>query len=133
MLPRLEEIRTTFEGVERRGNTAWKVAIGKRVLVSKWEVTEERGVESVGTKEEPRPALRIKVLIVVMLWVTRVAGRESEEESVKGTMSTLLPGAVGRVRRSSVGVVDERIVAMTVVLGRRRREAVRPSPIPVYK
>ncbi len=56
-----------------------------------------------------------------------------ERDSVKGIVSSLLPSATGRALRSSVQVFEERIVAMTVVLGRRRREVTRPSPIPKGK
>ncbi len=45
-------------------------------------------------------------------------------------MRSLLPGEMVRAWRSEVDVSMERIVAMTVVFGRRRRERVRPKPIP---
>ena len=53
------------------------------------------------------------------------------EEMDKGTMMRVLDFALGRAARDFVSVVDVRIVAITLVFGRRRREAVRASPIPV--
>lgn len=57
----------------------------------------------------------------------------AERDSVNGTMMSRLPEAAERARRSVVEVVWERIVAITVVFGRWRRVAVRPSPMPVLK
>ena len=82
--------------------------------------------------------LRIKVLILVILFSAKVERRDAEaaegleRDSVKGTMTRRLLGPTGREVRSAVDVVDERTVAITVVFGRRRRAAVRPRPIPVY-
>lgn len=92
-----------------------------------------------GWNEDPRPAFRIRMLIWGVWVEARVDSQDrrslaedsgDERESVKGIMSSLLPSATGRALRSSVAVVKERIVAMTVVLGRRRRDATRPRPIP---
>jgi hypothetical protein len=47
-------------------------------------------------------------------------------------MRSLLPRALREEARSSVLVVSERTVAMTVVSGRRRRDCVRPSPILMF-
>jgi len=138
MLPSDEEMRITFEGVERSGNRVWKSEIGRRVLDSKCSSREGRGVWRVGRKKDPRPALRIKVLILVILFSAKVERRDAEaaegleRDSVKGTMTRRLLGPTGREVRSAVDVVDERTVAITVVFGRRRRAAVRPRPIPVY-
>jgi len=138
ILPREEEMRITLECVERRGCSVWKTAIGRRVLDSKCSSRDGRLVLRTGRKEEPSPALRIRVLISVILCSARVESRVSEaveelaRESVKGTMMRRLPGPTGRAVSSEVEVVDERIVATTVVFGRRRSAAVRPSPIPVY-
>jgi hypothetical protein len=46
-------------------------------------------------------------------------------------MRSLLLGETVRELRSAVEVESERVVAMTVVFGRRRRERVRPRPIPI--
>jgi hypothetical protein len=107
-----------------------------RVLDSKCSIREERGVERIGRNEEPRPAFRIRMSILGIRFSARVDRRAVAEDSgddrdsVKGIVSSLLPSATGRVLRSSVEVFEERIVAMTVVLGRWRREVTRPSPIP---
>lgn len=64
ILPRLEEMRMTFEeGVERRGYRVWKAWIGRRVLDSMCASTLGSGVWRVGRKEEPRPALRTRTSI----------------------------------------------------------------------
>lgn len=90
-----------------------------------------------GRKEEPRPALRMIVFICLILCSARVVKKSlaevsgEERESVKGIIMSLLPPTTGRALRSVVEVEVVRIVARTVVLGRWRREAVRPSPIPV--
>lgn len=60
---------------------------------------------------------------------TRVAASESEVLE-RVAMMSLLFGPVGSDVRSVVEVVDERTVAITVVLERRIREAVSPKPIP---
>ena len=65
-----------------------------------------------------------------MDWKVVADDSGEERERVKGIIRSLLPSAIGMVLRSSVEVFGERIVAMTVVLGRRRREVTRPSPIP---
>ena len=107
-----------------------------RVLDSKCESREGRGVERMGRNEEPRPAFRIRMSILGIWFSVRVDRRSLAEDSgddrdsVKGIMSSLLPSATGMVLRLSVEVVEERIVAMTVVLERRRRCVTRPSPIP---
>lgn len=68
MLPRLEPIKITLEeGVERRGDSVWKAWIGNRVLDSKCSCREARGVWRVGRKEDPRPALRIRTSMDLML------------------------------------------------------------------
>ncbi len=48
ILPRLEEIRITFDGLERSGCMAWKRWIGMRVLDSKCEIRDGREVERMG-------------------------------------------------------------------------------------
>jgi hypothetical protein len=55
-----------------------------------------------------------------------------ERDSVKGTMTRRLPSAKERARRSAVEVVEERMVATTVVFGRWRIALVSPRPIPVH-
>lgn len=50
----------------------------------------------------------------------------------RGRMRSLLFFPVGREVRDEVGVLGVRIVAITVVFGRRRRRDVRAWPIPVY-
>lgn len=55
-----------------------------------------------------------------------------ERDSAKGTMTRRLPSAKERARRSAVEVVEERMVATTVVFGRSRRVVVSPRPIPVH-
>lgn len=107
-----------------------------RVLDSKCETRDGTGVERMGRNEEPRPAFRIRMSILGICFAARVDRRAVAEDSgderdiVKGIMSSLLPSATGMVLRSSVEVFEERIVAMTVVLGRWRREVTRPRPIP---
>jgi hypothetical protein len=107
-----------------------------RVLDSKCSIREERGVERIGRNEEPRPAFRIRMSILGIRFSARVDRRAVAEDSgddrdsVKGIISSLLPSATERAFRSSVEVFEERIVAMTVVWGRRRRAVTRPSPIP---
>ena len=107
-----------------------------RVLDSKCSIRDGRGVERMGRNEEPRPAFRIRMSILGIRFSARVDRRAVAEDSgddrdsVKGISSSLLPSATGRGLRSSVEVFEERIVAMTVVLGRWRREVTRPSPIP---
>jgi hypothetical protein len=132
-------MRMTLEdGMERRGYRVWKAWIGKRVLDSKCVSTLGSGVWRVGRKEEPRPALRTKTSIWVMEYAARVARRVlalslwMERDSVKGTMTRRLPSAKGRARRSAVEVVEERMVATTVVFGRWRRVLVSSRPIPVH-
>lgn len=111
--------------------------IGRRVLDSKCSTRDGREVERMGRKEEPRPALRMIVFICLILCSARVVKKSlaevsgEERESVKGIIMSLLPPTTGRALRSVVEVEVVRIVARTVVLGRWRREAVRPSPIPV--
>jgi hypothetical protein len=137
ILPKLEEIKTIFEGVESKGNRVWKRWIGSRVLDSKCSTTDGRVVERVGRKKEPRPALRMIVFICVILCSARAAKKSLAEvsgevrESVNGIMMSLLPSTTRRASRPAVEVEAVRIVAITVVLGRWRREAARPSPIPV--
>jgi hypothetical protein len=125
--------------LERSGCRVWKRWIGRRVLDSKCERRDGRGVERMGWNEDPRPAFRIRMLILGVWVEARVDSQDrrslaedsgDERESVKGIMSSLLPSAMVRALRSSVAVVKERIVAMTVVWGRRRRDATRPRPIP---
>jgi hypothetical protein len=112
--------------------------MGRRVFDSKCSSREAIVVWRVGKKEDPRPALRIRVSILVILFSASVESRDSEtaggevRESVKGIMTRWLLGAIGSAVRSEVEVVIVRVVAMTVVFARRRRAAVRPSPIPVY-
>lgn len=136
ILPRLEEIRITFDGLQRRGWRIWKVWIGMRVLDSKCESRDGRGVEMMGRNEEPRPAFKIRMSILGIWFEARVDKRAvaeasgDERESVKGIMSSLLPSATERALRLSVEVAGERMVAMTMVLGRWRREVTRPRPIP---
>ena len=107
-----------------------------RVLDSKCSIREGRGVERMGRNEEPRPAFRIRMSILGIRFSARADRRAvaevsgDERDSVKGIIISLLPSATGMALRSSVEVFEERIVAMTVVWGRRRREVTRPSPIP---
>ena len=138
ILPKLELIKITLEGVESKGWRVWNAWMGNKVLDSKCETSESSGVLREGWNEEPSPALRIRVLISVMLWEARVESRDfaaeavEERVSVKGTMIKRLPEAAGRARRSSVEVEEERTVATTTVFGRWRRALVRPRPMPVY-
>jgi hypothetical protein len=137
MLPKLEDIKITFAAGERSGNSVWKRWIGSKVLVSKCSCNSASVVESVGWKEDPMPAFRIKLSILVILFSERMAKRVSvtvsgeESESVKGTIMSLLFSARVRDVRPAVEVDAERIVAMTAVFGRRRRVRVRPSPMPI--
>jgi hypothetical protein len=81
ILPKLEEIKMTLAGEERSGNKVWNVVIGSRVLVSKCVCMAERGVERIGRKEDPSPALRIRVLISVILFSASVSKRDLEAVS----------------------------------------------------
>lgn len=86
-----------------------------------------------GWKEagEQVPALEIRVLICGIPWVMSVAVNVSGAVVVEnGRMRSVLVPAFGRAVKAAVGVSVERIVAITEVLGRKRRVAVRPRPIP---
>lgn len=67
-----------------------------------------------------------------------VSATDAQEEGVLGRQRTcsLLPAARGRALRGPMPVENEleneRTVAMTVVLGRKRRALVRPWPIPGF-
>ncbi len=136
ILPRLEEIKMTFALKERSGNSVWNMVIGSRVLASKCVVRLARDVEMIGLKEDPSPAFRTNMLTSVILFAASVSSSGlaavsgEERESVYGLIRSLLPGKVARVLRSVVNVSIERMVAITVVLGRRRRDRVRPRPSP---
>ena len=105
------------------------------MLISKSERREESGVLREGRKEDPLPALAIRASMCVMeCWVVRVwisaLAQLSSEVMARGAMMSLLVGEVCSASRSAMGVLVERIVAMIVVLGLRRRVRVRPKPIP---
>jgi hypothetical protein len=137
ILPKLEDIKITFAVGERSGNKVWKRWIGRRVLASKCSCISAIVVDRMGRKEDPVPAVRIRLSIFLILFSAITAKREAvavareESESVKGTMRSLLPCPTARPLRPSVEVSAERIVATTVVLGRRRSERVRPKPMPI--
>lgn len=89
-------------------------------------------------KEEPTPALAIMVLMCEMPWTLVKVSRNAENFSAElegllksnGTMRSLLPPATVSEVRVVVGVLGVRIVAITVVSGRRRRMDVIARPMP---
>jgi hypothetical protein len=128
-----------FEGegeAASKGCKAWKRAIGPRVLVWKCDRSEDKDVFREGRKDDPIPAEAIIVVMYPMLCFScKVLDNSSAlvSESLESwAMRSLLPPAFGEDVRSLVLVVSDRMVAMTVVSGRRRRDCVRPRPIPVF-
>jgi hypothetical protein len=141
ILPRELLIKTNlgFEGegeATSKGCKAWKSVIGPSVLVWKCIRSEDNGVCREGRKEDPIPAEAIIVVMYLILCFScKVLDNSSApvSESLESWATrSLLPSALGEEVRSLVSVDLERTAAMTVVSGRRRRDRVRPRPIPVY-
>lgn len=109
------------------------------MLISKCSANDSADVFSVEAKDVPVPALAMIVLIcVIPCSLHKTAGRSVKvvwavEGLLKssGMMINLLPVPSSSAVKSDVEVLAVRMVAMTVVCGRRRRRVVRVRPIPV--
>ena len=123
-----------FPTASRRGCRVWKSVMGRSVLTLKVSKMEDAVVVSKGVKSDV-PALIIRTSSFVM-WCVSVrvlssAAGEFSADVERCAMMSLLVCVSGRAWSASMDVVVERTVAMTVVLGRRRRMDVRARPMPV--
>ena len=98
-----------------------------------WRLQIERDSEDI--QEDPDPALAITISIrgtsLCFKSSTRISASLSDVADSWQIMS-LLPTALGKASSSSADIDVERIVAITVVFGRRSNVLVSPSPIPVF-